>query len=104
MSSIEKFINLLLEEDFKEAHEVLEADWLEFKRQGLKEKASFYKGLINGATSIALIRLNRSQRAKQITWEAFLKYKGFIDIIEKEKRPKYIEAINILESKRNEYL
>ncbi len=104
MSSIEKFIDLLHEEDFKEAHEVLEADWLEFKKQGLKQKAFFYKGLINGATSIALIQLNRSQRAKEITWNAFLKHKKHIDIIEKEKRHKYLEAINILESKRNEYL
>lgn len=104
MSNIEKFILLVSNEEFEKAHEVLEHDWLEFKKQGLREKALFYKGLINGATSIALIRLNRSQRAKDITWNAFLKYKSYFEIIEKDKQKYFLDALKIIEDKRNKYL
>lgn len=103
MDQIKEFIKLVETEKFEEAHEVLENDWLVFKKEGQKEKSLFYKGLINGATSIALIRRKRSLRAKTITWNAFLKYKKYISVISENKRYFYYEAINIIESKHFKY-
>jgi hypothetical protein len=103
MSNIKKFIKLIEDEKFEEAHEALEEDWLKFKKQGLKERALFLKGLINGATSIALIIRKRSQRAKTITWDAFLKYKDLVEIEEESQKSIFFEAINILETKHKKY-
>lgn len=104
MRSIEKFIDLLEKEQFEEAHEALEPDWLEFKKNGQKEKALFYKGLINGATSIALIIRKRSERAKTITWEAFLKYQNYIDVVDSNEKAFYEKAISLIIEKRIKYL
>lgn len=103
MSYIKEFISLVSNEKFEQAHEVLEDYWLEFKKSGQKEKALFYKGLINGATSIALIRRNRSQRAKDITWNAFLKYETFIEKMDQSNYGLYNEAINIIKTKREKF-
>jgi guanylate kinase len=102
MTNIEKFINLIQNDKFVEAHEVLEDDWLYFKKTSQKDKALFYKGLINGATSIALIIKKRSLRARTITWDAFLKYKDLIDILELENKETYNKVIKLIEQKHLE--
>lgn len=103
MKPIEEFIKLVENEKFEEAHEVLEEKWLLFKKEALMEKALFYKGLINGATAIALILRNRSQRAKTITWEAFLKYSHLYEIMPKENHSDYKYAISLLHEKHKYY-
>lgn len=104
MSYIKEFIALVQNEQFEQAHEILEDYWLEYKKSGQKEKALFYKGLINGATSIELIRRNRSQRAKDITWNAFLKYQVFLKNMDKNKQSQYEEAIALIYKKHKKFL
>ncbi|MEA3354487.1 MAG: DUF309 domain-containing protein [Campylobacterota bacterium] len=104
MSPIEQFISLVEDEQFEEAHEVLETDWIRFKKEGKREYALFYKGLINGATSIALIRRDRSQRARDITWGAFMKYREYIEYSCVSNKDRYLEAIELIEVKRDKYI
>lgn len=104
MSNIKEFINLIIEEKFAKAHEVLEDTWIKCKKEGHREKALFYKALINGATSIELIKRKRSQRAKDITWNAFLKYEELIENLDLEKKEDYISAVALIKDKREKFL
>ena len=99
MKNIIKFKDLVESGHFLEAHEVLEDDWLRFKKIGEQDKAKLYKGLINGATSIALFKMNRSKRAVNITWGAFLKYKKLVSIISNNNRDIFFDVIKLLEDK-----
>ncbi|MEA3383926.1 MAG: DUF309 domain-containing protein [Campylobacterota bacterium] len=104
MQNIIKFKDLVESNHFIEAHEVLEDDWLKFKKAGELDKAKLYKGLINGATSIALYKMNRSKRAVDITWGAFIKYKSLSSFIEEDKKRYVLEAISLIESKQKEII
>ena len=104
MKNLKEFINLVENEEFIEAHEVLEHDWLNFKKTGELEKAKLYKGLINGATSIALYKMNRSKRAVDITWGAFTKYKPLVSHIPKENEKYFLDAISLIERKQKEII
>ncbi len=78
----------------------MEDDWKIYKKcDEKKDEALILKGLINGATSLALYRLNRSQRAKDVTWNAFLKYGKLIEKIDSKFKEKYKEAQKLLNSK-----
>ncbi|MEA3288968.1 MAG: DUF309 domain-containing protein [Campylobacterota bacterium] len=104
MKPIDQFITLVEDEKFEEAHEVLEHDWIRFKKEDKKEYALFYKGLINGATSIALIRRGRSQRARDVTWGAFMRYREYIGYSCVSNRDRYVEAIELIEVKRDKFI
>ena len=104
MEHIKKFKELIEKEQFVKAHEILEPFWLEYKKIGDKQKASFYKALINGPTSIALILKNRSTRAKTITWEAFKRYEGQIDTFSKNEKELFLEVIKLIEQKHSEVI
>ncbi len=95
--SIEQFIIAIKEERFVEAHELLEDEWRDYKKNNEKLKAKAVQGLINGATALALFRKNRYEAYEQI-WKVYEKYKNLLDELESEK---YYEASEILELKRN---
>ncbi len=95
--SIEQFIIAIKEERFVEAHELLEDEWRDYKKDNEKLKAKAVQGLINGATALALFRKNRYEAYEQI-WKVYEKYKNLLDELESEK---YYEASEILELKRN---
>ncbi|MEA2050722.1 MAG: DUF309 domain-containing protein [Campylobacterota bacterium] len=101
MTNIKEFTLLVEDEKYIEAHEVLEHDWIEFKKTGESKKAKLYKALINGATSIALYKMNRSKRAVDITWGAFLKAKPLLENIDIENKSDYYAVIDLLEKREN---
>ena len=53
-TAIDRFIFAIENGYFVEAHELLEDDWNMYKKQGQTKKALMLKGLINGATALAL--------------------------------------------------
>ena len=54
MSAIETFIQMVQNEEFAPAHEVLEHDWKAYKKQNQMQQAKVLQGLINGTTALAL--------------------------------------------------
>ena len=93
---IDEFISLIHNKQFVAAHEVLEDDWHKFKKSGQRDKAKFIQGLINGTTAIALFYKGRESAFLRV-WSTFQKYKPLLDIIDLDKKEKYIEAIELLE-------
>lgn len=98
MSAINDFIDAVQGHHFVEAHEILEHDWKELKKAGLKDQANILKGLINGTTSIALFVKGRKEQSAKI-WCAFEKYKILLDTTEIEYKERYIYAKELLEEK-----
>ena len=71
------FIESLKKENFVEAHEILEKSWKELKKSD-KTEADLQKGLINGATAIALYLKGKKEPAQRV-WATFEKYRDLID-------------------------
>ena len=93
---------MIEENRFVEAHEVLEDEWRELKRNGNKEKAKFIQALINGATSIALWEKKRPEPCLRV-WDFFQKNKHLISTIEISNQEKYLFSIKLLEFKFDLY-
>lgn len=98
--SIEKFIKAVENENFVEAHELLEHEWKDYKKSGKKLEAKAIQGLINGATALALFRKGRVEAYEKI-WKVFEKYKSLISEVELENSSKYMEAKELLEIKKS---
>jgi len=101
MSAIEEFIDAVQGHHFIEAHEILEHDWKDLKKAGLKDQANILKGLINGTTSIALFVKGKKEQSTKI-WSAFEKYKPLLDTTEFENKERFIYAKELLEEKFEE--
>lgn len=101
--SIDSFISAVSEENFVEAHELLEDEWRDYKKIKEKEKAKAVQGLINGATALALYRKNRFEAYEKI-WKVFEKYKNLLEVLEVENKNRYFEARELLEKKRVEII
>jgi len=95
---IDEFIELIKNNHFVEAHEVLEDEWKELKKSNQKDKAKFIQALINGATAIALWIKKRPEPSLRV-WEVLQKNKHLINELEFLDKEKYFLAINILEEK-----
>ena len=96
MKSIEQFIHAINNHEFVEAHEILEHDWKNYKKQGLKKEAKALQGLINGATALALYLIKGRPDAYKKIWSVFEKYEHLLDEIDIEDIEKYHEAKDIL--------
>jgi 8-amino-7-oxononanoate synthase len=79
LNNVHKFTNLVRSGFYADAHELLEEDWKFFRKNKMKEKELFYKGVINGATALALIKLKRRQEAVNKTWDCYQRYKIYFD-------------------------
>ncbi len=95
-TAIDRFIYAIKNGYFVEAHELLEDDWNFYKKQGEKEKALVLKGLINGATALALFHIKKKPEGYKKVWTAFLKYIPLLDIINFEEKEKYYKAKDFL--------
>ncbi|MDZ7818344.1 MAG: DUF309 domain-containing protein [Aliarcobacter sp.] len=95
-TAIDRFIFAIENDYFVEAHELLEDDWNFYKKQGQKEKALMLKGLINGATALALFFIKKRPESYKKVWPAFLKYITLLDEIEIEEKEKFYKAKEIL--------
>lgn len=100
-TAIDRFLFAIENGYFVEAHELLEDDWNMYKKQGLKEKALVLKGLINGATALALFHVKKRPEAYEKVWPAFLKYIPLLDKEEFEEKEKFYKAKKILEELNN---
>lgn len=99
MKVLQTFINVVRENAFAQAHEELEQTWRRWKNDPLKREESYIlKGLINGATALALITLNRPDSSKRV-WETYEKYLPLIDTLPSENTPLYQEAKELLDLK-----
>jgi hypothetical protein len=94
--AIDRFIFAIENGYFVEAHELLEDDWNLYKKQGQREKALVLKGLINGATALALFYIKKKPEGYKKVWPVFLKYIPLLDEIELENKEKFYKAKDLL--------
>ena len=94
--AITRFIEALEKGFYIEAHEILEEDWKNYKKTGQKEKAKALKGLINGATALALYFIKNRPDGYKKVWPVFEKYKHFLDTLEVENIKEFYEARDLL--------
>ena len=95
---IDEFIQMIVNHEFVQAHEVLEHDWKALKKLGDKTSAKFLQGLINGTTAIALFIKGREDASIKV-WSTFVKYKVLFDEVKLNDKEKYSYAIDLLEEK-----
>ncbi|QKJ23454.1 DUF309 domain-containing protein [Poseidonibacter lekithochrous] len=95
-TAIDRFIFAVENKYYVEAHELLEDDWNEFKRQGQREKALVLKGLINGATALALYHIKKKPHGHKKVWPAFEKYIPLLDEVELDQKEKFYKAKELL--------
>ena len=91
-TAIDRFIYAIENGYFVEAHELLEDDWNYYKKQGEKEKSLVLKGLINGATALALFHIKKRPESYKKVWLAFEKYIPLLDNVQFEEKEKYYYA------------
>jgi len=70
--TLQEFIQALNEERFKDAHEVMEHQWKEYKKTN-HPITKLLKGYINGATAFELIKRGNIDGAKRL-WSVYEKY------------------------------
>ena len=71
-----KFIELIKNEKFYDAHEILEEIWFP-KRKEKTDEILIIKGFINASVALELKRLKRDSNALKV-WNNYLKYKPLI--------------------------
>ncbi len=99
MKDIHKFIQVVSENDFVAGHEVLEDKWREWKNNpDLREESFILKGLINGATALALKVMKRDLPANQV-WDTFKKYEPLIETLTCKNSSLYKQAQKLLHVK-----
>ncbi len=96
-TAIDRFIFAVENGFYVEAHELLENDWNFYKKQGELNKALVLKGLINGATALALYHIKKRPESYKKVWPAFLKYIPLLDKVSFEEKEKFYKAKKILE-------
>ena len=95
-TAIDRFIFAVENDYFVEAHELLEDDWHVYKKQGEREKALVLKGLINGATALALYFVKKRPAGYLKVWPVFHKYIPLLDKVELEEKEKFYQAKKLL--------
>ena len=95
-TAIDRFIFAIENGYFVEAHELLEDDWNYYKKKGEINKSLVLKGLINGATALALYHIKKRHESHKKVWLAFEKYVPLLDSVEFEGKKKYYKAKEIL--------
>lgn len=97
--NIDGFIELVENNEFVEAHEVLEDDWKALKKAGDKKTAKYLQALINGATALALFVIKKRVDAGERVWDVYIRNKHLFDTIELAEKDKYIYTMKLLEQK-----
>jgi len=99
MEAMQTFMRVVEAEDFVQGHEVLEDLWRAWKNDPLKREESYIlKGLINGSTALALIRLGKAEGSLRV-WETFAKYRPLIATVPSPYAPLYLKAEQLLDAK-----
>ena len=87
----EKFIELIINEKFFEAHEVLEEYWHTIRKTNNPYKNA-YRGFINAAVAMELKKRGRNYKK---VWQTYEKYKPLY--LQKEE---FIKIMNFLDTKK----
>ena len=95
-TAIDRFIFAIENGYFVEAHELLEDDWNYYKKQGEINKSLVLKGLINGATALALYHIKKKEEGYKKVWPVFHKYITLLDVVELSEKEKFYKAKEIL--------
>jgi len=95
-SSCDKFIQMVKDEQYAQAHVTLEDIWKELKKID-KPHSNILKGLINGATSFEIKRKGRPIESALKIWSVYLKYKPLIKELDTPYTSKYYECCDLLE-------
>ena len=95
-TAIDRFIFAVENGYYIEAHELLEDDWNFYKKQGELNKSLVLKGLINGATALALFHIKKRPESYKKVWLAFEKYTPLLDDVNFEEKEKYYYIKNRL--------
>jgi hypothetical protein len=100
--TLDEFIKCLHEERFADAHEVMEHQWMRYKKQE-HPLTKLLKGYINGATAFELIKRGRKIESAQKLWSAYEKY---LPALQEgiEEYDLFVEADELLGSLRHERL
>lgn len=94
-----KFIDLILENEFFKAHEILEEIWFPIRKDKNSIKVKILKAFINSAVSFELIKRGRLSASK-VPWSNYKKYISTLkDIDDKEKLEFYLKIVKTIESK-----
>jgi predicted metal-dependent hydrolase len=98
-ADIDGFIKLVEEADYVEAHEVMEDDWRDLKKQGRKAEAKYLQALINGATALALFYIKKRPEPGERVWQVYLRNKYLFDELELFEKEKYFYVQTLLEER-----
>jgi len=92
------FKKMILNEEFVEAHEVLEDPWKRYKKTD-PVVSNILKGFINGATALALYKRGNLKGYEKV-WKTFLKYEVLIEK-NSENFELFEEIRSLLHSQKN---
>lgn len=95
---LKKYIELVKNNKFIEAHSILEHIWKE-KKKSNPDEAKILKGFINGATALALKIKGKDDGAVRV-WGTYEKYEPLIDKIKSENTHIYKEMQKTLLEKK----
>jgi len=98
MIKIEEYKELLLQQKFYEAHEILEEYWFP-RRKEKNDKTLIVKGFINAAVAFELQKRGRRDNALKV-WQT---YKKFAQLI-KPQEQEFIALKNFVEEYAKKYL
>ncbi|NPA03706.1 MAG: DUF309 domain-containing protein [Epsilonproteobacteria bacterium] len=80
LPSLEKFLLLLKQENYFQAHEVLEEVWFP-RRKDKSTEILVLKGFINGAVALELKKRGKIPQARRV-WNNYIKYSHLVEEIE----------------------
>ncbi len=98
---ITKYLKLLDEERFYDAHEVLEEYWYP-KRFEECDEVKLVKGLINAAVSFELVKKGRLQASKKV-WRNYLKYRSLLYKVVSKDYNEYHRAVRAVDARKMRY-
>ena len=95
------FIDHLNNDEFADAHEVMEQQWKKYKKLQ-HPKTKLLKGYINGATAFELIKRDKIEGAKRL----WLVYEKYLPLLTKETEfyELFVKADTILQNLNKERL
>jgi len=96
INGCDKFIQMVKDEKYAQAHETLEEIWKELKKTD-KQHSLILKGFINGATSFEIKRRGRPLSSALKIWSVYEKYKPLIIKLNTPYTSKYLECSDVLE-------
>ena len=99
---LNQFIEMVKNNHFVDAHQILEHDWKELKKR-VPNEAKILKGFINGATAFALKNRGKDSGANRV-WTTYKKYEPLIDEVDSIYKDLYKEMQKLILIKYNQIM